>query len=82
MENKLTEQQKQIITTLRRNTGSYLVKTKNFKGTDKYKLHDKNVNPLMWCSVKDVLHLIGLNWIVRKESNVLIFNSKKTKTIL
>lgn len=75
----LTEPQKTVLTTLRRNPGSYMKKTINHGGTEKYKVFDKEKNPIAWASKADVVHLSNLALVQWNENGTITLNEQGFK---
>lgn len=75
---ELNEAQKVILSVLRRNPGSYMRKTINHNGTEKYKVFDKNKCAIAWAAVNDVHHLDQANYLsFDPGTNTYSINPKK-----
>ena len=70
----LTEPQKIVLTTLRRNKGSYMKKTINHAGTEKYKVYDPAKNPIAWASKSDVVYLSNIKLLVWQQDGTAILD--------
>lgn len=72
--NVLSEPQKIVLTTLRRNKDAYMKKTINHNGIEKYKMFDKEKNPIAWASKADVVFLSGINLLQWNEGGTVTLN--------